>query len=361
MKKILLLIPTLDTGGAEKFVIDLCKFLNHELFDTKIVCLYPRKNNIYTTYVESNNMTVAYLNKKKGFSLSFIIKITKYLIKEKPDIIHTNLYSAVYSLFALIILRRTIKIHTIHNEATKELPKTRRLVMKLLYSFFNVRPVAISPRIKKSIMHTYRMSDKKVYQINNGIDIEKFPSRVRKINHLNEIKFIHVGRFSPQKNHKLLIEAFRMANKTCSNISLTLVGDGELTNEIKNLVNEYGLTSKVRFYGVTSEVATVLLESDVFILSSDWEGLPLSVIEAMSTGLPIISTDVGGISDLVYNDVNGYLVRKGNIEDLSNAIVSLCKDKDKLLIMSYKSSEIAKEFDIKKMVEKYSEVYLMKR
>ena len=125
----------------------------------------------------------------------------------------------------------------------------------------------------------------------------------------NPPKIIMVARFAPQKNHFLLVQA--LANIDLP-YSLDLVGDGPTRLEVEREVARLGLQSKVRFLGDRSDVAQLLADSQVFALSTNWEGLPYSIIEAMRAGLPVLCTDVGGINESVRDGINGFLVERGN-------------------------------------------------
>ena len=284
------------------------------------------------------------------------MQLIKLFRKEKPDIIHTHLYVMSYVLPAAIITNRKRIVHTVHSVADKELRKSVRRIMHIAYKLFNVIPVAISNHIKKTVHDEYGIDNKKIKCIYNGVDTLKFKNNENRANK-EIIEIVHVGKFRKEKNHRLLIEAFYLALNEVSNIRLKLVGDGDLRSEIEELVEELDIKDKVVFRGIQKNINDELKTADIFVLSSDWEGIPLSIIEAMASGLPIISTNAGGVVDILNNNETGILVDIGDKEGLATAMINLAKDyklREKLGSEDLKQSE---KYDIRTKVKEYGDVY----
>jgi glycosyltransferase involved in cell wall biosynthesis len=129
-----------------------------------------------------------------------------------------------------------------------------------------------------------------------------------------------VARFDSPKNHCDLLNA--LANIPRHNWELDLVGDGPLFSDIKRLAKKLNIHNKINFVGYTSNVKSFLLDADVFVLISNWEGLPLTILEAMSARLPIVASNVGGVSECVTEHKNGFLIES---EDISKLTLSLNK------------------------------------
>ncbi|URL83308.1 glycosyltransferase [Limosilactobacillus fermentum] len=134
-----------------------------------------------------------------------------------------------------------------------------------------------------------------------------------------------IARFSPQKDQETLIKAVTKLPK--DSYKLTFVGDGETLQTNKELVSKYGLNHNIKFVGFKDDISDELINNDVYILSTHYEGLPISIIEAMSYGLPIIASDIGGNNELIKNKENGFLVH--NVEELAKSLLFLvdCKIK----------------------------------
>ncbi len=356
MKKIKVfhVIPDLETGGAEKLALDICTFLDKDKFDATLISLYPSKKSIYEEIAYKYGVNIVFLDKQKGLDYKVLFKLNKLFRQYKPDIVHTHLYVGPYVLLPMILNKVKGRVHTVHNIASKELRNFKKKIMKIAYQFFKVTPVAISDYIKKTIETEYQLSSTRIPCIYNGIDTENF-TRFKDIN--RKITFVHVGRFSKQKNHKLLIESFALALRENSNMVLKLVGDGVLKQEILDMVRDLGIKEKVVFKGIQKDICRELNSSDVFILSSDWEGLPISVLEAMSCGLPIISTRSGGTPDIILDRENGILVDIGDKEGLSKAILDISYNKELREKLGDNSYIHSKKYDIRETCKQYSALY----
>lgn len=191
----------------------------------------------------------------------------------------------------------------------------------------------------------------KAVVIHNGVPNPKNFNTSDKTIH-NPIRLVMTARFSPQKDQKNLINAVSNLNK--NDFKLIFVGDGETLSQNKKLVEELGLQDNVDFVGFKKDVTPYLKNSDIYILSTNYEGLPISIIEAMSYALPIIATDVGGNSELVIN--NGYLVHnKGELIDALNILINNTNLIKKFGIESYKLFK--NEYLLQKCMDKTNEQY----
>lgn len=163
-----------------------------------------------------------------------------------------------------------------------------------------------------------------------------------------------IARFAKQKDQKMLINAIKDLPK--DQYLLTFVGDGETLLECKELVHTYGLGSNVKFLGFKDNIVPYLIDNDVYILTSYYEGLPISIIEAMSYGLPIIASHVGGNAELVNNGENGFLVE--NVDQLSKVLRYMIDNPHKIKEMGTKSYHIySDEYKLKNNMDKINNAY----
>lgn len=163
------------------------------------------------------------------------------------------------------------------------------------------------------------------------------------------IKAVMVARFQDQKDHFTLFKSIRKIE--AQYFTIDLIGDGPHETRYKELCEKWDLTNRVNFQGSRTDVPNFLNKSNVFILISNYEGLPLSICEAMSCGLPIIASDVGGVNEMVIEGVNGYLIPKGDDKTLSSRLNELQQNPNKLKILSEGSRKTYEEkFSIDKMV-----------
>lgn len=355
MKKnrILQITPDLDLAGAETMcealTIELAKKNENEI---AIICFYSRETEI-TKRLEKIGIKIYYLNKKNGFDFSTILKMKKVINEYKPTIVHTHRYALEYAYLAIKLSKyKNVKIvHTIHNIANKESTSGGISFRKKFMSKKQVTYVGITEIVKESICELYNISSDTVPVIYNGINLKKC---IRKNNYKTCKKILHVGRFFEQKNHKFLIQIFEQLLKKDQEFELYLVGDGENKNEIESYVKENKIKN-VFFVGTVSDSYEIMNKSDIFILPSKWEGMPMTIIEAMGTGLPVIAANVGGIPNMIDNGENGYIV--SDMEEYVNIILKLKSD-DKLREKIGKSAiKKAEMFSSQTMAEKYEKIY----
>lgn len=299
--KIIQVLPFFGFGGAET----MCESLIYELkslgHDVIAVSMYDYHSDI-TDRLERSGVGIRYLNKKSGLDLSLISKMKRLFKAERPDVVHTHLYAPKYAFPAAIACKVPHKIHTIHSIATKECGFLDRKQNKLFFKLFGIVPVALSELVQDTVVKEYHLAKNKVPVVFNGVNLSKC---IQKTDYSTQEKFkvIHIGSFQSVKNHAGLIDSFKIFNSKYPCSELDLIGYGELEDNIKNYVAEQGLLGCVNFLGKQSNVAEFLNKADVFCLPSFYEGIPMSIIEAMGTGLPIVATAVGGVPDMLTNDI----------------------------------------------------------
>lgn len=353
--KICQIIPELGAGGAEKMCADLSIELRKRGHEVIVISLYNKKTSISKSIVE-NNIPIYYLNKKKGLDTKCIYRLKKLLQRIHPDVIHSHLYAIKYAVASSLFTGIPV-IHTVHNIAEKEQDNKDRLLCRLFYKRKLVIPVAISKKIKTTIINYYKLKPNYVPIVFNGINISKF-DRKNNYNLHSPCKIIHVGRFQEQKNHMCIVETAKLLKE--KNIKFILLGDGELKKEIEGYAKKEKLDYLFDFVGIVDDVNKYLYDSDIFILPSKWEGLPISVLEAMSAGLPIIASDVGGVGDLITTNENGILINPNAIE-LKNAITVLLCNKDlrqKIGVSAYRDSRL---YSVSNMTNSYLKLYSRKK
>ena len=354
-KKIIQVIPNLGLGGAEIMVEHLTMSLIEDGFDVSIISLYDYRSPI-TTRLEDKNVPIYYLGKKKGIDIRVILKLLILFLQKKPDVVHTHLYSIPYVIPAAIIARIPIKLHTIHNIAEKEARQSLRKINNVFYKLCKVIPVAISPTVKKSIIREYKLLNNQVPMIYNGIDLTKCIVKKEYKNESGIITILHIGRFAKQKNHICLIESFKLVHDKVPNTVLKLIGGGDLEEEIRYKVKELGLEDSVQFLGLQANVYPYLNEADIFVLPSLWEGMPITLIEAMATGLPVVATGVGGVPDIIHNNVTGLVVDVDR-EQIAETLLKLIDDQNLREKLGKAARFSANQFSAKIMAKKYAELY----
>ncbi|MEH7356287.1 glycosyltransferase [Neobacillus drentensis] len=352
--KVMQIMPEFGLAGAEIMVENLSVALAKDGFEICIVSLYDYHSAI-TERLEKQNIPIIYLGKKKGIDISIFYKLYKILRKEKPDVIHTHLYILPYVIPVALLAKVKVKVHTIHNVAKNEVGKWQRKINRFFYKYCRVIPVSISPLVKKSVIEEYGFEENQVPMIFNGIDLNKY---IQKNDYTNKgiINILHIGRFSEQKNHAGLLESFKIVHENVPNTKLRLIGLGNLEKVIKNKVKDLNLDGCVEFLGLKADVYPYLNEADIFILPSLWEGMPITLIEAMATGLPIVATAVGGVPDMIKDNKTGLLVDTNNAQ-IAEALQKLIKDTNLRKEIGNAAKSTSEQFSVEKMEEQYAKLY----
>lgn len=350
--KILQVIPDLNLAGAQTMCENLV--LEQKKDNTvEIICLYNNDTPIVKR-LKKQKIKIHFLNKKRGIDLSLIRKIHNIIDTFEPDVIHTHRYVLEYVIPAVKKSKNTnVKIiHTVHNIASKEVPWYLQILQKKWFKAKKIIPIAISEEIKKSIIDLYNIKESEIPLIYNGIDLDRC---IQKDNYEFNNTILHIGRFNPQKNHYELIRIFEKC--ICSNkkLALILVGDGDLKEEIEKIIIEKNLQKNVFFKGLVAEPYEILNTSDIFILPSKWEGMPMTLIEAMATGLPCVAYPVGGIKDMIIDGVNGF-IPKDEFE-FYDCIIKLSNDEKLRETIGKNAIESSKKYSVKEMNKKYINIY----
>lgn len=329
--KIVQFLPSTLLGGGEMLAAQLSvelKRLNSEL-DVHVVSLYdPFLSPVYN-HLKKSGVVFHSLGKKNGFDFSLIFKIRRLLKKLKPDIIHTHLGAFRYVSIACLYLTGFKKIHTIHTIADHDVT-----IKPYWYSRFVFRKLQWSAvSLNQSVQQSLNAMGIDSSIVPNGVSLDVDVLNCDKINareslglpiHSNVI--LSVGRFSEEKDQILLIDAFEQIAVQLNNPQLILVGsierNYEYAEKVKKRISSMSRDMQLMIFlkGEVSNVPLWLKAADLFVLSSRWEGMPLVLMESMGYGLPIISTDAGGIVDMLEDEKDAVLVPTGSIEDLSNAI-----------------------------------------
>ena len=352
--KILQVIPYFCFGGAETMCENLTYALRELGHEVCVVSLYPEHTPI-SQRMEKAGVRIEYLDKKLGLDLSMIPKLCRIMKAEKPDVVHTHLDVIKYAVAAAKLAGIKKCVHTLHTLAHKE---AEGRIQKIVNGFYFRRgwsvPVALSPLVYQTIVDFYGMDGDRVPVIFNGVDLTRCP--VRKAYTDGDLTIVHVGRMNPEKNHDGLLRAFLMVLEAYPNCRLQLVGDGELREEIENQVQELGMKNQVSFLGYQSDVYPYLDEADIFVLPSSYEGMPMTIIEAMGSGLPVVASAVGGIPDMICDGESGLLISP-EPESIRDALLTLIRDRSLREKLGRNAVVDSKRFSSLNMALEYCRVY----
>ncbi len=324
--KIVQMVPALGWGGAQVFAIQLCnELIKNPDYDVTLVSMYHHTEAHLPISHLNPRIKFRSMGKHKGFDFSMFGAIKKMIREEKPDVVHTHLHAGYYCFDAFLNVTEFPfkKIHTLHNLAQKESPLHGRLAYNFFFKRNIITPVSISDEVLLSAQKAYDGSAKILilngsYPVKISNEFEAVKEKINALKKNSETKvLLNVARICKQKNQLLLLESMRQLQDE-NIIALVL---GHHLPDDKALYDE--LIAKkpdnVHFMGKTQEVGDYYLQSDAFVLTSIFEGLPISSLEAMSAGIIPICTPVGGLKNIVTKDI-GFLSDEVSVQSFTKAV-----------------------------------------
>lgn len=342
--KVLEVIDSLGSGGAESllknFVLEAKK---NKLFEIEIATLYS--NGIFKEEIRGADIPVWDLGLTFKFNLMGVAELIKLIKERKYDIIHVHLFPAdVFAAIASLFLPRNIKWvfseHGAHNR--RRTLKIFKILDNFTYSRYS-KIVCVSKQVELVLLNWIPSNKGKTKVIPNAVPVPEFLSP----NLLKIYDILFVGRLVREKGIDILLKAIKtLKNKYGRNMKIAIVGDGPLKEDLGNLAVALGVNREVKLLGVRKDIGKLMESSNIFVLSSRSEGLPMVALEAMSRGISIIATNVGGIPELIENGEEGILVPPENPKALARAISNLLENEE----LREKLSQTA----YKKVREKYS-------
>lgn len=315
-QNILFLTRTMNLGGTENVILQLCEILK-PLVNKIIVCSCGGINEEKLKELNIKHINIYDMENKSPIKILKNIKIIKKIIKEENiTIIHSHHRMA--AMYANICANKNIKkIANAHNTFYD-----KKILTKLAYK--NTKIIAVGNQVKNNLIDFYDISNDNITVIYNGI--KEFKENITeellfKTERLNNNKIIlNIGRLSEQKGMEYFIRASKLVLEKNNNVKFYIIGTGEDENKLKQLVKDLNLEKFVIFMGYRNDIQNLISQCDFVVLSSLWEGLPLTPIETFSVGKTIIATSVDGTREIVQDGINGLLVESKDINSLADAI-----------------------------------------
>ena len=323
----------------------------------RVLVLYPRCGNLLEKTADEWGLDVQYLQKKSGADLSCIGQIYRAIRQFQPDVIHAHLRVMPYLLLPMCLSKTRLRYYTVHNLADKDAGGIKRRILRFAFQHCHVQPVAISELCRQSITEVYGIPKKQIPCIYVGIDTQRF-ARSEEYISKKPFQFAVIGRLAAQKNYPLMLRAFADIHKRFPETEMVIMGDGELRPALEAQCMELEINNSVLFTGNIPDVEKYLWNAQAYLMSSDYEGLPQTILEAMAAGLPIISTRAGGVVDVVEDEKNGLLVECGDQAALTEAMEKLLLSPELCRQFSDHSVILAQKYSIESCAAQYKELYL---
>ncbi|MDG4983282.1 glycosyltransferase family 4 protein [Lactococcus lactis] len=318
-QNVLFFVRTMGQGGTENVVLQLCEILNLNV-NRIIVCSSGGINVKKLDSMKIKHYVIPDIVKKNPLSIIRIIAILRNIVKkENVTIIHSHHRMA--SFYSKIILnKQIIRVVTAHNIFQDKIRLTH-------WGYKDSHLLAVGEDVANNLTEVYKVPQKNISVISNAVipfdeKIEKLPIFSKES---NSILIGNIARLSEQKGLKYFIEASGIVSKSFPNAKFFIIGEGEDEEQLKALVKKLNLESVVSFLGFHNDIQNIISQLDFLVLSSLWEGFPLTPIEAFSVGKTVVATDIEGTREIVKNNYNGLLVPPKDSNSLARAILKLIK------------------------------------
>lgn len=363
-KKIVILVNTLTYGGAETQVKRISLSLKRRGWEITVISI--RRPEAYKVELEKAQINLISLNiNNNPLGLIKLTSLLSIIKKERPNILlsfmfHSNIVARLFGS----LLRVPIIISSIRNENFGGNLRDKAMY----FTDFLASITTTNSELAANKLVLRGVVDKnRIKVIPNGLDLDDFRSNYEvQVNIRKEFKipdedfvWITIGRLEDQKNYELLLRAVKMLRQFNNKFHLIIIGDGTLKNKLINTAVELEIDHLVHFAGIRSNIYEFMKCSDSFVLSSSWEGLPNVLIEAHAAGLPIVSTDVGGVREIVAESESGYIVPPNNCDLLCSSMRDMMLlDKDSRVLMGdigRKNTE--KRFELDSVIDQWEELF----
>lgn len=311
--KIIEVIPQLSSGGAERFTADLCNELSKDNH-VRLIVLFPLDEYGFYLKELSPNVEVISFNKKSGFSFRHVLRMLKEIKSFNPDIVHSHLRGILYTSLAAVLHRKKTKyFHTIHSDAKKEASdKVSRLCRKILFKNNWVKPIAIS---EESLISFQKFYGRECDKIDNGRAVpesititEQTREEINLYKKTNSTRIIvNLARIIGLKRQPLIARVCKRLLEEGYDFSMLIIGreeDPKIAKEIQEIDCKC-----VKLLGERPNPLEYLKTADGYCLFSEYEGLPISLIEALGTATVPICTPVGGMVNVIKDSYNGILAK----------------------------------------------------
>lgn len=340
---LLFLMQTFGTGGSERIVKDLCENLNKDVFRCSVIALVDGPMRELFKQMGIPSLCV---HKGKHDRWKVMRLVSAFIEEHCVNVINAHHFTPFfYGLYGA--KKHGCKIfYTAHTVNEVDLIRTFWSILGSLLLRLSDGAIGISPGVTEAIKRQFHLSDTKIFTLSNAINQSRFAvivdvkEKKKELNINEDEKVIGcVGNLRYQKNYPNLIKGFRIVENKLGKVRLIIAGEGKRKGELEALIKGLGLNGKVLLLGPRHDIPEVMKIMDVYCLASTFEGLPLSLLEAMAAGLPVVGTDVPGIRDVIIHERNGLLVPPDNPGELSTALIRILTDQGLAKDLSEKGRE----------------------
>jgi len=360
--RILHVIPSMNIGGREKVVLDILQHIDKKRFLLEVACL-GGGGSLYHAF-RAKHVALYFLHKKAGFSPAIYFKLRQLIKSRDYDVVHThNPGGFLYGAVASILAKTPVIINSEHGYGS-HISKRKYWAEAFLMNRINMT-LAVTKHLEECLSGRPFADKSRIRTLHNGIDCEQYESkgtknRVEKSLGISSTDIVVgcVGRLAAIKDHETLMRSFKLVHGDFPKTKLVIVGEGENRKSLEALRQTLRLESHIVLTGERNDIKTLLSRMDVFVLSSLNEGISITLLEAMSSGLPVVATSVGGNTEVLENGLCGILVPPRDPEKMAQGILTIISDQGKARSLGKAAKKRVKEkFSIKRVVRELESLY----
>lgn len=369
-KRLLFVVPSLVGGGAERAVVRIINHLNKDKYDVLLVLFEDRLD--YQKDVDPGTKILCLNKKNKWDFFKLIFKLRRIFHDYRPDVVISFIYYAnVIAFMASVFLKRRFRLVISERDnpykylylSSVRFKLFKKWMAKFVYNNVD-NIIAVSEGVRKYLEKDFNIAYGRIKVIYNGIPLKKTAEMSQEevehpfFKNKDTQVIMSAGRLTEEKRFDRLIKAFSLVKEKQGDIYLIILGKGKLYRELKKLTEQLNIAESVDFVGFQANPYAWFSKADIFVLSSDSEGCPNVIIEAMACSIPVISTDCPfGPGEIIIDKKSGLLVPTMDEKKLAEAILLLSKDNDLKACFSREGKKRAEGFTVENMVSKYEGLF----
>ena len=341
------------------YALNLASNLDHNRY--RVILCALDQGGALEPEIRHSGISYLVMNRRPGIQLGLMWRLFRLFRATGVDVVHTHHFN---QLFYAAIGAKLAGARLIHTEHSVEFCSRwdLRLALRLLAAFCN-QVVAVGSHGEHILRQRVGIPSRKLQVIPGGVKLSnssELKDEARRSLGLTQDARVAtiVARLYPEKNHQMLLAAFDTVRRQVPGAQLLIVGEGVEAIAIAEKISRLGLTDQVHMLGVRRDINRILAASDVFLLSSHREALPIAILEAMAAALPIIATAVGDLPSVLKDGITGRLTAPGDAQAFASATIEVLNDPARAHRMGQQARRAVARFGLPTMVEKYEALYV---
>ncbi len=362
--RILHLTASLYTGGAERLILGLARQLNRAEFDVHLCAIGHFGQDSMLRDFQRLDRPIHLIPIQRFYDPRILVALVQYVRYHQIDLIHTHLlYADILGRLLGQLLRLPV-ISTLQNDPmdSRNIRLDKRWLSRLTARFTTTHLVTVSNQIRQRFITAWQVKEERISTIYNAVQMQPFlaiPAPMATAAYTTlPLTITTIGRLEAQKGQHLLLAAAQQVLAQFANVRFLFVGQGPLDEQLQAQAAQLGIADRVEFAGLRRDIPSILAQSDIFVLPSLWEGLPLAAIEAMAAARPVVLTDVGGNRELITHEQEGLLIPPNDSTALTAALLALLQSPEKRKKLGEQARAHARQhFHIEIITRQYEALY----